>query len=101
MPASARRCSATPPTQWRRNACANTSGLLLFLLLQQLPPGPEPVLLVAASLLRLGDLVCPFGDPLLRYWLARGTPCAGISFPFAPPYFPLFRGVQVVFQSPP
>ena len=82
----------------RSNACASTSALLQFLLLQQLPLGPKPVLLVAASLLRLGDQVCPFGDPLRRNRLARGTLCARISLPRAGPYFRLFCGVGILFH---
>ena len=76
----------------------SASALLQFLRLEQLPLGPKPVLLVAAGLLRLGDQVCAFGDPLPRNRLTRGTLCARISFRCAGPYFGLFCGVGIVFH---
>jgi hypothetical protein len=78
--------------------CPSPSAILLFLLLQQFLLGPKPVLFVATSLLRLGDQVCPFGDPLPRKRLARDR---GITFPCVGPFFALFCEVGIVFHCSP
>ena len=91
--------SSAPKRKQRSNAWANASALLQFLRLEQLPLGPKPVLLVAAGLLRLGDQVCPFGDPLPRNPLTRGTRRARISFPCAGSCFGPFCGVGIVFHN--
>lgn len=85
--------SSAPKRKQRSNACASASALLQFLRLEQLPLGPKPVLLVAAGLLRLGDQVCPFGDPLPRNRLTRGTAVCADFVPLCGPLLrPLLRG---------